>query len=27
LEGWADKVSEMSDLITLDRQAKLENAK
>jgi predicted ATP-dependent endonuclease of OLD family len=27
LEGWSDKVSEMSDLITLDRQAKLENAK
>ncbi len=27
LEGWADKVSEMSDLITFDRQAKLENAK
>lgn len=27
LEGWADKVSEMSGLITLDRQAKLENAK
>jgi predicted ATP-dependent endonuclease of OLD family len=27
LEGWADKVFEMSDLITLDRQAKLENAK
>jgi predicted ATPase len=27
LEGWADKVSEMSDLIVLDRQAKLENAK
>ena len=27
LEGWADKVAEMSDLITLDRQAKLENAK
>ncbi len=27
LEGWADKVSEMSDLITLDRQAKVENAK
>jgi predicted ATP-dependent endonuclease of OLD family len=27
LEGWSDKVFEMSDLITLDRQAKLENAK
>jgi energy-coupling factor transporter ATP-binding protein EcfA2 len=27
LEGWSDKVSEMSDLITLDRQAKVENAK
>jgi predicted ATP-dependent endonuclease of OLD family len=27
LEGWSDKVSEMSDLITHDRQAKLENAK
>jgi predicted ATP-dependent endonuclease of OLD family len=23
LEGWRDKVSEMSDLITLDRQEKL----
>ena len=27
LEGWADKVSEMSDLITLDRQEKVGNAK
>eukprot|EP01137_Pigoraptor_chileana_P009718 Opistho-2@58382 len=27
MEGWADKVSEMSDLITLDRQAKVEDAK
>ena len=26
LEGWADKVSEMSDLITLDRQEKLRGA-